>query len=214
MTFHQSFFRLDARLTFPQVRLAVRDSVQQVTCRTSPTGECGKLLAVPNRGRASRLWHCYLFVSKFCKFWKYASMTKLFSKWYAASFRKFWIDSNLFLFSHRFYGIVLTHDEEKATPWRTICKRTLRRRSKVGSWKIWEVREVTWSRLVYLSLTNFIYFQRESIKVKRTPQRHELAEETTQRYLCYFCKKNLDWWGRMSLQNTQALFNIDMLCFV
>ena len=53
-----------------QVRLAARVTVQQVTCRTSPTGECGKLLAVPERGQASCLSRCWFSASKIFNFLK------------------------------------------------------------------------------------------------------------------------------------------------
>ena len=52
------------------VRVSARDSVQQVTCRTSPTGECGKLLAVPERGQASCLSRCWFNTSKIFNFLK------------------------------------------------------------------------------------------------------------------------------------------------
>ena len=45
-------------------------TVQQVTCRTSPTGECGKLLAVPERGQASCLSRCWFNTSKIFNFLK------------------------------------------------------------------------------------------------------------------------------------------------
>ena len=45
-------------------------TVQQVTCRTSPTGECGKLLAVPERGQASCLSRCWFDTSKIYNFLK------------------------------------------------------------------------------------------------------------------------------------------------
>ena len=45
-------------------------TVQQVTCRTSPTGECGKLLAVPERGQASCLSRCWFDASKIYNFLK------------------------------------------------------------------------------------------------------------------------------------------------
>ena len=45
-------------------------TVQQVTCRTSPTGECGKLLAVPERGQASCLSRCWFSASKIFNFLK------------------------------------------------------------------------------------------------------------------------------------------------
>ena len=170
--------------------------MQQVTCRTSPTGECGKLIAVPNRGRASRWEHCYLIVSNFCTFWKYASKTKLCSKWYAASFRKFWIDSNLFLFSNRFYGIVLTCDEEKATAWWTILQKNIEKKKQS-----WELKNLRASR-GNLRQTNIPFFwpisftfsvsgSKSRERLNDTNQQKELPNDTFVIYANRICiKKN------------------------
>ena len=63
---------------------------------------------------------------------------KLCSKWYAASFRKFCIDSKLFLFSNRFNGIVLTCDEQKATAWWTILQKNIEKKKQ--SWELKNLR--------------------------------------------------------------------------
>ena len=118
------------------VRLAARVTVQQVTCRTSPTGECGKLLAVPERGQASCLSRCWFNTSKIFNFLKMltremSTTCRSPSKWRSCLKILQWLSHLCFFSGKALLQHIWTFIQEK---------------ENVTSWKDCMLCEATWDK--------------------------------------------------------------------